>query len=78
MLEKTCFYIDGAWINPSSQQQIEVINPSSGKGFAIITLGNSNDLERAVSVATTSADGWRQTPIQQRQEYLNKLSLLSR
>ena len=73
MLEKTCFYIDGAWINPSSQQQIEVVNPSSGKAFASITLGNRDDLDKVVSAAHVAAEDWCATTVLQRQNYLNRL-----
>ena len=40
MLEKRKFYINGQWVNPKNNKDIEVINPANGKPCAIISLAN--------------------------------------
>ena len=51
MENKKNFYIDGKWVSPQSKQEIKVINPATEEDCAIITLGNKDDVNDAVSAA---------------------------
>ena len=51
MENKKNFYIDGKWVAPKSKQEIKVINPATEENCAIISLGNKEDIDYAVSSA---------------------------
>ena len=51
MLEKRSFYINGSWVNPKNQKDIEVINPATEKACAVISLGSKDDVNDAVLAA---------------------------
>ena len=51
MLEKKNFYINGKWVEPKNQNDIQVINPANGKSCAIISLGSKEDINDAVIAA---------------------------
>ena len=51
MLEKLQMYINGEWVDSSSSETIEVMNPSNDSVLGIITAGNSDDVDRAVAAA---------------------------
>ncbi len=46
------FYINGQWVDPISDQKMEVINPSNEQVCAQISIGNEADLNNAVSAAS--------------------------
>lgn len=45
------FYIDGAWVEPQSDRQLDVIDPSTEEAFARIACGSKADVDRAVAAA---------------------------
>ena len=45
------FYIDGAWVEPQSDCQLDVIDPSTEEAFARIACGSKADVDRAVAAA---------------------------
>ena len=51
MLEKKNFYINGKWVAPIKQKQIEVIDPATEKSCAVISLGDKEDVHSAVIAA---------------------------
>ena len=51
MENKKKFYIDGRWLDPKSKQEIKVINPATEENSAVISLGNKDDVDHAVSSA---------------------------
>jgi aldehyde dehydrogenase (NAD+) len=46
------FYINGSWIEPSSVEQIEVLNPATEEVLGRITAGSKEDVDIAVDAAT--------------------------
>ena len=54
MENKKNFYIDGKWQEPQSKKEIKVINPATEENTAVITLGNKDDVDHAVSSAKKS------------------------
>ena len=62
MIEKREFYIDGAWTPPAAAHDFNVIDPSTEEPCAVISLGDSADVDKAVAAARRALDPWAQTP----------------
>ena len=60
MIDKRKFYINGKWINPDKKNDYDVINPSNEKVYAVISLGNKNDVDHAVNAAKKAFTTWSQ------------------
>ena len=73
MLDKNNFYINGQWVAPTNAKDIEVIDPSTEKSCAIISLGGSDDINAAVTSAKKAFESWGFTTRNQRVELLEKL-----
>ena len=58
MLEKRKFYVNGKWVSPSKQNDIQVINPATEKSCAIISLGGKEDIHSAVIAAKEAFKTW--------------------
>ena len=58
MENKKNFYIDGKWVTPKSKQEIKVINPATEEDCAVISLGNKEDIDHAVSSAKKAYGSW--------------------
>ena len=52
--EYTQFYINGNWVDPTSKDTIEVINPANEEVCAHISLGNESDVNKAVEAAQSA------------------------
>ena len=74
MLEKRNFYINGQWVQSFSKTEFEVINPSTEKACAVITLGDQDDTDAAVKAARSAFDQWSQSAKQERLLLLEKLA----
>ena len=61
MLDKRKFYIDGNWVDPSKNNDFNVINPSNEDTIAVISLGDIEDTNRAVLAANNSFEQWSHT-----------------
>jgi len=73
MLDRKNFYINGKWVTPKNQKDIEVINPSTEKSCAVISLGGKDDVNAAVTAAKNAFESWAFTPKDIRVELLEKL-----
>ena len=73
MLDKTKFYINGEWVNPSKKNDFDIINPSNEEVCAKITLGNSEDTNKAIQSAKKAFETWKETSKQERVALLEKL-----
>ena len=73
MLDRKNFYINGKWVAPKNQKDIEVINPSTEKSCAVISLGGKDDVNAAVTAAKNAFESWAFTPKDIRVELLEKL-----
>ena len=76
MLEKRNFYINGKWVSPSKQNDIQVINPATEKSCAIISLGGKEDIHDAVVAAKEAFNSWGFSTKEERIELLEKLYVL--
>ncbi|WP_440922266.1 aldehyde dehydrogenase family protein [Candidatus Pelagibacter sp.] len=73
MENKKNFYIDGKWVTPKSNQEIKVINPATEENCAVISLGNKEDIDYAVSSAKKAYSTWAFSPKEERIRLLEKL-----
>jgi len=73
MLRKTDFYIDGKWVAPSAARDLNVINPADEQPFAVISLGSSADVDKAVAAARKAFASWSTTTREERIAWLEKI-----
>jgi aldehyde dehydrogenase (NAD+) len=67
------FYINGAWVGPSTPRDCPVINPSTEEACAIISLGSADDLNAAVTAAKAAFPAWAATPPAQRRAVVERI-----
>ena len=73
MENKKTFYIDGKWVTPKSKEEIKVIDPATEENCAIISLGNKDDVNEAVSAAKKAYSSWSFSTKEERIRLLEKL-----
>lgn len=73
MLDKRKFYINGEWVDPVKKNDFDVINPCSEDPCAVISLGSTEDTNRAVNAAKTAFETWKETSKEERIKLLEKL-----
>ena len=73
MLEKKNFYINGKWVNPINQKDLQVIDPANEKSCAVISLGGKEDVDAAVLAAKNAFITWGFTSKEDRIKLLEKL-----
>ncbi len=73
MEDKKNFYIDGKWVTPKSKEAIKVINPATEENCAVISLGNKEDVNHAVSAAKKAYSSWAFSSKDERIKLLEKL-----
>nr|WP_177172548.1 aldehyde dehydrogenase family protein [Paracoccus alkenifer] len=73
MEDRRKFYIDGAWVDPAAPDDLEVIDPSTEEGFAVISLGGQQDTDRAVAAARAAFPAWSATPPAKRLAHVERL-----
>ena len=73
MIEKKQFYINGKWVDPIKQNELEVIDPSNEEVCAVISLGDSEDTNLAVESAKKAFPMWSNTSKEERIKLLENL-----
>ncbi len=73
MENKKNFYIDGKWVTPKSKKEIKVINPATEENCAVISLGDKQDVDYAVSSAKKAYSTWAFSTKEERIKLLEKL-----
>ena len=74
-LEK--FYINGKWVKPKSSDKMSVLNPATEDKVGEIVLGNSEDVDHAVSAAKAAFSKFSITPKGYRLGLLKKIREIS-
>ena len=74
-LEK--FYINGKWVTPKSSDKMSVLNPATEDKVGEIVLGNSEDVDHAVSAAKAAFSKFSITPKSYRLGLLKKIREIS-
>ena len=67
------FYIDGAWVSPSAQTTLDVINPATERAYTKIALGSAADVDRAVAAAKAAFPAFARTQREERLAILRKV-----
>ena len=67
-------FIGGEFVDSSSGETMEVLNPATGEVIAEVPRGTADDVERAVAAAKKAWDAWRYKTPKDRMELLLKLA----
>ncbi|RFB87546.1 aldehyde dehydrogenase family protein [Rhizobium leguminosarum bv. trifolii] len=73
MRENLQFYIDGAWVKPTSDVVLDVINPADATVAGQVALGDATDVDKAVSAARTAFETYSLTSIEERIALLDRI-----
>tara|TARA_Y100000768_G_scaffold54994_1_gene36499 strand:+ start:1344 stop:2801 length:1458 start_codon:yes stop_codon:yes gene_type:complete len=68
-------YIDGEWVETSSGEEIDVINPTTEEKIGSVPVSKEVDVNLAVTAARRAFPEWSETSVEERASYLNSLSL---
>ncbi len=68
-------YIGGKWVKPIGEGEIQVINPTTEEIIGYVPVGNSDDVDHAVSAAREAFVSWSNSPVEDRIQILNDLSI---
>lgn len=63
-------YINGKWVNSSSRQTFESLNPATEKPVGKFQKSNRDDVLKAIAAAKEAFPLWRDTPAPERAKYL--------
>ncbi len=74
MINRDKFFIDGAWVAPSTTESIGVHNAGTGEVMGKVPAGGEKDIVAAVAAARGALEAWSATPVEKRAEYLQKIS----
>ena len=74
MLVRDKLFIGGQWVAPSARDTIDVHNAGTGEVMGRIPAAGDKDAAAAVAAARAALEGWAQTPVEKRAEYLQKIS----
>jgi malonate-semialdehyde dehydrogenase (acetylating)/methylmalonate-semialdehyde dehydrogenase len=69
-------YVDGEWVRPDSAETTNVINPATAEVLARTPLGTDEDVSAAADAASAAFRSWRETPVQDRIQFLFRLRSL--
>ena len=67
------FYIDGAWVDPSVDNELDVINPATEETIGVISLGGQRDVDAAVRAAARAFGSFSTTTKEDRFELLSAI-----
>ena len=73
MLDKRKFYINGQWVDPSTSETLDVINPATEQSIGQIAMGGQADVDSAVAAAKGAFDSFAATTREERVALLEKI-----
>jgi len=74
VIRRDQIYVDGAWVDSTADSFLEVVNPATEEVIAEVARGTAEDVDAAVSAATTAFDGWSQSTVDDRVAALQALA----
>jgi len=74
MGHRTQFYINGEWVEPTTDTRLDVINPATEQPIAEIALGGTEDVNRAVEAAVAAFETYSQTTREERVDLLTRIA----
>ena len=72
-MKKIQNFINGEWVEPAVSEYVDVINPATAELVARTPVCSGEDVTAAAEAAAIAFPAWRQTPAQERIQYLFKL-----
>ena len=72
-MTKIMNYVNNEWVEPKVSEYADVINPATGEVIAKTPLCGKAEVDAATKAASEAFPAWRQTPVQDRIQYLFKL-----
>jgi malonate-semialdehyde dehydrogenase (acetylating) / methylmalonate-semialdehyde dehydrogenase len=69
-------YVDGRFVPSESPRVMPIENPANGREIGSVPLSTAGEVDRAVRAAHTAFKDWRETPPQERVQYLFRLKRL--
>src|SRR5271168_968709 len=69
-------YVNGHWVESSSKEWRDVINPASGEVIASVPMSSDAEVLAAIEAAHAAFPAWRRTPAEDRIQPLFKLKML--
>ena len=73
MKECMQFYINGEWVDPVDPKHLDVINPATEETIGKIAMGNSKDVDKAVTAAKEAFESFSQTSKEERLALMGKI-----
>lgn len=73
-MDKRKLFINGQWIEPSTDDYIDVENPATRKIIAKVPAGKDADVDKAVEAAKNAFPAWRDKTPEERKAYLYKMA----
>ena len=67
------FYINGAWVDPATPKQLDVINPATEAVAGRISMGSAADVDAAVRAARAAFASYSQTSVDERVALLERI-----
>lgn len=74
MRNETRQYINGEWVDGAGGEFIDVVNPATERVFGRIAKGTKADVDKAVEAADAVYIQFRNTPVKERQELLDRIA----
>jgi len=74
VIERQQIFINGQWMDPSSDEVAVVINPATELPVASIRLGSPADVDQAVAAASAALPEWSHTSAEHRAQVLRSLA----
>ena len=74
MQEFSRLYIGGEWVDPSSDERIDIVNATTEETMGRVPAGGAADVDRAVAAARAAFAGWSATSLDERLAALGKVA----
>ena len=74
MHEREHLYIGGSWVEPIGDGSIDVINPATEERIGSVPVASNDDVDAAVEAAQGAFEYWSGTSVEERADFLNRLS----
>ncbi|MCH2354985.1 MAG: aldehyde dehydrogenase family protein, partial [Pseudomonadales bacterium] len=73
MSNQTKFYINGEWVEPSTTDTLDVINPATEQAIGPVAMGGLADVDRAVEAAAAAFESFSQSSKEDRVALLERI-----
>src|SRR5829696_5929223 len=73
MVNRTKFYIDGAWVDPAVMKTVPVVNPATEEPMYAVAVGSKADVDKAVAAARRAFETFSVTTREERIALLEKI-----